>query len=255
MATQSRPIIGIATDYLPETKFAPAQIRLDAGYVDAILAAGGLPMLLPSFVPIDKQGINEINAWLDIVDGVIISGGKDLDPKRQGLPTHPRVEKMDARREEHDRRLFTEVQKRRMPLLGIGVGMQLINVALGGTLYLHLPEEMPKAMPHRDEPGEPHRHLVLIETNTFMYEIYGDCELRVNSDHHQAVQDVGEGLQVGAKSPDGVIEGIEYIDRSWFCIGVQWHPEGETATALDMQLFDAFLQACEGQNQTLKIAA
>jgi putative glutamine amidotransferase len=88
-----------------------------------------------------------------------------------------------------------------------------------------------------------------------MEEIYGGGEIRVNSDHHQAVRSVGEGLRVSARSPDGVIEAIESTDPNWFCVGVQWHPESETASALDMQLFECFVQACLRQAEPLLAAA
>jgi putative glutamine amidotransferase len=144
---------------------------------------------------------------------------------------------------------------RQIPLLAIGVGMQQLNAALGGTLLLHLPEDLPRAMPHRDHTGGPHRHMVVIEPNTRMEEIYGAGEIRVNSAHHQAVRQVGAGLRTGAVAPDGVIEAIEATDPNWFCVGVQWHPESETASALDMQLFECFVQACVRQAQPLQLAA
>jgi putative glutamine amidotransferase len=139
--------------------------------------------------------------------------------------------------------------------LAIGLGVQQLNVALGGNLYLHLPEDLPRAMPHADPNGGLHRHLVLLRPNTRLDEIYGGGELRVNSCHHQAVREVGEGMRIGATSPDGIIEAIETTDPSWFCIGVQWHPESETASALDMQLFESFVQACVRACQPLQLAA
>jgi len=142
-----------------------------------------------------------------------------------------------------------------MTLLAIGLGMQQLNVACGGSLYLHLPDDLPRAMPHRDPTGAPHRHAVLIEPHTRMEEIYGSGEIRVNSAHHQAVRQLGKGLRAGALAPDGVIESLEATDAGWFCVGVQWHPESETASALDAQLFEAFMQACSGQAQSLQLAA
>ncbi len=146
---------------------------------------------------------------------------------------------------------------REMPVLGIGVGMQLINVIHEGTLFLHLPEEMPKSFPHFDPTGGPHRHIVNLEPNTRMDDVYGGGEIRVNSSHHQAVKKLGNDLRVSAKSPDEVIEAIESTDPNWFCVGVQWHPESETASALDMQLFECFIQAVAraSQPRSLRIAA
>ena len=145
--------------------------------------------------------------------------------------------------------------ERQMPVLAIGVGMQLLNVELGGSLFLHLPEEQPKALPHFDPSGGPHRHIINLEPNTRLDEVYGGGELRVNSAHHQAVKTLGKGLRVGATSPDTVIEAVESTDPDWFCVGVQWHPEADTASALDMQLFECFVQACLRQSQPLSLAA
>jgi putative glutamine amidotransferase len=142
---------------------------------------------------------------------------------------------------------------RRLPLLAVGVGMQLLNATLGGTLHLHLPEEQPKALPHYDPSGGPHRHTVLLEPNTRIDEIYGGGELRVNSRHHQAINTLGKGMRVGARSPDGVIEAIEAEDQEWFCLGVQWHPEADTASALDMQMFECFVQATTRESPRLQL--
>jgi putative glutamine amidotransferase len=160
-----------------------------------------------------------------------------------------------TRRDAADRELVRQVLERRLPVLAIGLGAQQLNVALGGTLYMHLPEDLPRGMPHLDLTGGPHRHLVLLQTGTRLDEIYGGGELRVNSQHHQAVRELGTGLRVAARSPDGVIEAVESAEANWFCIGVQWHPESETASALDLQLFEAFIQACLRQAQPLQLAA
>ncbi|HEX4590823.1 MAG TPA: gamma-glutamyl-gamma-aminobutyrate hydrolase family protein, partial [Gemmataceae bacterium] len=172
-----------------------------------------------------------------------------------GQPTHPAVVPMPERREANDRRLIQAAINRRMPILAIGVGMQLLNVTLGGSLFLHLPEENPKALPHFDPSGYPHRHTVLLETNTRLDEIYGGGELRVNSGHHQAVKTLAPKLRVGALAPDGIIEAVESADPEWFCVGVQWHPEADTASALDMQLFECFVQAALRASQPLEMAA
>lgn len=245
----TRPFIGINADFVTPAKAAP-YLRLAAGYADAIVQAGGMPILLP---PYAKDV--EIDPILDRLDGMVMTGGLDLDPRRVGQPTHACVVPMPERREASDRRLLNAVIERRMPLLAIGVGMQLLNVTLGGTLFLHLPEENPKALPHFDPSGYPHRHTVMLEPNTRMDEIYGGGELRVNSGHHQAVKTVSPKMRVGALSPDGVIESIESTDQDWFCIGVQWHPEADTASALDMQLFECFVQSCTRSSKVLQLAA
>ena len=239
MPQPTRPVIGINVDYHAASTLQCSHLRLNSGYADAVLAAGGLPILLP---PFSKDA--EINAFLDKVDGFILSHGLDLDPRRLGMPMHQSVRPMAERRDEHDRLLVRHLIQRQMPVLGIGVGMQQLNVACGGTLFLHLPEDMPRAMPHSDTScGGPHRHAVLLQPGTRLDEIYGGGEIRVNSNHHQAVKTVGARFRVSALAPDGVIEAIEATDPAWFCVGVQWHPESETASALDMQLFECFLQA------------
>ena len=251
MAHQTRPFIGINTDYVPASKVNVPFLRLNTGYLDNIVAAGGLPVMVP---PLGKE--IDVNAWLDRLDGFVLTGSSlDLDPRRLGMPPHSSVQPLPERRHESDRALVRGLLERRLPLLAIGLGMQQVNVACGGSLYVHLPQDMPRAMPHRDPTGAPHRHLVLIEPSTRMEEIYGAGEIRVNSSHHQAVRQVGAGLRIGARAPDGVIEAIESTDTQWFCVGVQWHPESETASALDLQLFECFVQACLRQAQTLQLAA
>jgi putative glutamine amidotransferase len=251
MAHQTRPLIGLNADFVPASKHTQAHARLGAGYFDSILTAGGLPVILP---PLGKEA--EINAFLDRVDGFVLTGGLDMDPRRSGQPTHPAVQPMAERREESDKILIRCLLQRELPLLAIGLGMQQLNVALGGTLYLHLPEEQPRALPHFDPScSGPHRHIVNLEPGTRVDEIFGGGELRVNSAHHQAVRELGDKLRVSALAPDGIIEAIETTDAGWFCVGVQWHPESETASALDMQLFECFIQACIRQAAPLQLAA
>jgi putative glutamine amidotransferase len=250
MAVATRPLIGINADFLAASKRNRAVARLHTGYFDAVTTAGGLPIILP---PLGTK--DEIESYLDRLDGFVLSGGLDMDPRRLGRQTHQALKPMAVRREENDQILVKQLIERRLPTLGIGLGMQQVNVALGGNLFLHLPEDMPRSMPHLDPMGGAHRHLVFLEPNTLLEEIYGGGELRVNSSHHQAIREVAEGLRIGAKAPDGVIEAVESEDAGWFFVGVQWHPESETASALDQQLFECFIQACLRQHEPLRIAA
>jgi putative glutamine amidotransferase len=234
-----RALIAVNADLVAPKNGTPFA-KLNLGYIDAIMAAGGLPVILP---PLRKDNLADIDTLLDQCAGIVLTGGADMDPRRNGQATTSAVNPMPVRREDADRYLLAKIFDRRIPVLGIGVGMQQLNVFAGGTLHLHLPTDNPKAMPHFDQTGAPHRHMVLIEEGTRLDDIYGTQELRVNSTHHQAINQMGKRMRVAAKAPDGVIEAIESTDPNWFCVGVQWHPEAETASALDVQIFDCFVQA------------
>ena len=246
-----RPLIAVNADFIAP-KGAQAYARLNAGYIDAIMTAGGLPLLLP---PLRKDNLADVDALLDQASGVVLTGGADMDPRRNGQAPTAAVTPMPARREDADRYLLAKIFERKTPVLGIGLGMQQLNVFAGGTLHLHLPVDNPKAMPHYDQTGAPHRHMVQLESNTRLDEIYGTVELRVNSLHHQAVNQMGKRMRVAAKAPDGVIEAIESTDPNWFCVGVQWHPEADTASALDVQIFECFVQAAVRASDNVFAAA
>ncbi len=229
-----RPLIGISTDfYAPKT--SQPHLRLNAAYCDAVLTGGGLPVLIPSF---KKENFAELDVLFNKLQGLVMIGGLDLDPRRNGQQLTNVCQPMHTRREDADRYLMAKAIEKKLPLLAIGSSMQLLNVLQGGTLHLHLPADNPKAMPHFDATGGPHRHMVTVEAKSTLLDIFGAPEHRVNSTHHQAINQLGRGLRIGAKAPDGVIEAVETTIENWFCIGTQWHPECETASALDRQLFD-----------------
>lgn len=251
MPSMSRPIIGLNADFITVGKATRPHLRLNLGYTEAVLTAGGLPILMPL---LDKEA--DIRAFVDRVDGFVLTGGLDLDPRRLGLPRHHAVTPMPERREERDRILVRVLLERQMPVLGVGVGMHQLNVACGGTLFMHLPEDCPRTMPHADSSSEgPHRHLVNMKAGSRLEDIYGGTELLVNSNHHQAVNKVGDMFRVAAVAPDGVIEALEALDPAWFCIATQWHPEADSSSALDLQLFECFVQTCTRQSPALAIAA
>ena len=159
MAHSIRPSIGINAEYGPANKVNAAFIRVNAGYFDNVAAVGGLPVIVP---PLVKE--IDADAWLDRLDGFVLTGSVfDLDPRRLNMPPHSSVQPLPERRHDSDRLLLRRILERRLPVLAIGLGAQQLNVACGGNLYTHLPEDMPRAMPHRDPTGAPHRHLVLLE--------------------------------------------------------------------------------------------
>ncbi len=233
----TRPLIGINADFYTP-KQGNAYTRLNVNYIDAVVQAGGLPVIIP---PMKKDNLAEIDTYLGMVSGLVMTGGLDLDPRRNGQPLTNAVQPMTPRREDADRYLMAKAMEKKVPLLAIGAGMQLLNVLNEGSLYLHLPAETIKAMQHFDSSGGAHMHMVDVEPKTTLEDIFGAEELRVNSAHHQGINQLGKRLRVAARAPDGLIEAVETTDESWFCIGVQWHPECGTASALDRQIFDALV--------------
>jgi putative glutamine amidotransferase len=246
---RSKPLIGLNADYRAAKKDAPAFTFVCAGYYDSIVESGGIPLVLP---PTSDDA--DLNRLVDLLDGMVLVGGADLDPRRDGYMLHPSVRLLDERREDFDRRLMRLIAKRRIPVFGIGVGMQLINVSQGGTLLLHIPEDMPKALPHKDPLDPAHRHGLEVVPGSLMERVYGDGEIRVNSVHHMAIDDVAPGFAVTARCPDGVIEAIEST-TDWLAFGTQFHPESDSASALDLRIFEEFITGITGEVPEMKLVA
>ncbi len=240
---KTKPVIGLNSDFRPERKDSIPLTWINAGYYDCVTSSGGIPLIVP---PLADDG--DLRQILESLGGVVFTGCKlDLDPVRLGLDKHPASKAMPLRREDFDRRLAKLCFEMKIPTLAIGAGMQMLNVIGGGTLFQHVPEDVLKPMHHRDPVESCNRHLIEIVPGTKMDQIYGPGEIRVNSDHHMAVDQVAPCFRVSAASPDGVVEAYESIDDHWFCLGVQFHPENQSASALDMQVFDAFLEGCTAQ--------
>lgn len=236
-----KPVIGINGDFRPARKDAVALSWFNSGYYDSITAAGGLPVLIPPYA-----NDADLKQALGMIDGLVLAGcTQDLDPVRMGLEPHPQTRPMPVRREDFDRRLCKLAVEMKIPTVAIGVGMQTMNVVCGGTLYQHIAEDVPKALHHRDPVEKHNRHIINIVEGTRCWEIYGPGEIRINSDHHMAVNQLAPQFKPTAFAPDGVIEVYESVDPNWFCLGVQFHPEDDTASALDMQIFQEFLKACQ----------
>jgi putative glutamine amidotransferase len=245
-----KPMIGVNVDHRCSRKDAPECFFLHAGYCNSLQKAGALPMLIP---PMDDEA--DIERVLNMLDGVLFIGGADLDCRRDGYMLHPSMRIMDSRREDFDRRLMDMAAARRMPIMGVGAGMQLLNVSQGGTLFLHVPEDLPRAIPHFDAMDPNHRHALEIEMGTLMERVYGEGEIRVNSTHHMAVDDVAPGFRVIARCPDGVVEAIESTIDGWFAFGTQFHPENESASALDLGIFEQFVAGITGEVLQMRMVA
>lgn len=240
----TKPIIGIGTDVQsPTGERERAFIYLT--YVEALRRAGAIPVLVPP----QPENAKEI---VDELDGVLLAGGEDCDPALFGEQRHPTVEPMDPRRQTNDVSLAEAARERGIPTLGICLGVQVMNVAAGGSLVQDIDSQMETEIQHASEPENRARHDVLVEQGTKLAAILGERELNVNSSHHQAIKRVGEGLRVTALAPDGVIEGLE-DPKHPFYIGVQWHPEDMSGEASATGIFGAFVDAARryaGQKQT-----
>ena len=168
---------------------------------------------------------------------------------------HPSVRPLEARREDFDRMLIDIVVRRQMPVFGIGVGMQLLNVTLGGTLFLHIPEDVPEALPHLDATDRSHRHALDVVPGSLMERVYGEGEIRVNSMHHMAIDDLAAGLTATARCPDGIIEAVESTSEEWFAMGTQFHPECDSASALDTRIFEEFVTGASESARHMRLVA
>jgi putative glutamine amidotransferase len=227
-----RPLIGLTT-YQEQARWTvwdlPA-VLLPVTYVQAVVAAGGLPVLLPPLPEV-------IEAALPWLDGLLLSGGPDIDPARYGRPPlettgAPRPERDDA---EH--RLTTAALAAGTPILGICRGLQLLNVVRGGTLHQHLPDLL-DSTEHAPAPAVYGRHRVDVTPGSRLATTLGRTELDTPSSHHQAIDRLGSGLTASALATDGTIEAIEDPALP-FCLAVQWHPEVDD----DLSLFRALVAA------------
>jgi putative glutamine amidotransferase len=207
-------------------------------YARAVEKAGGLPLLLPLSEP------SRVGALLDELDGLMLTGGSDMDPALYREAVHPTTKGVRAR-DDFELALTHEALRRDLPLLAICRGQQVLNVALGGTLVQDIPSQVPGAGAHRlhDVPRWQGAHEVSVLPGTRLREILGRDQVAVNSFHHQSVKDLGRDLLLAARAADGVVEGIELPGRR-FAVGVQWHPEAMWNQTPDHQeLFRAFVEA------------
>lgn len=236
----TRPLIGITTRNSKDADGHPT-VSLQHSYVNAITQAGGVAVPVPVILPEE-----DFLQLYDHLDGILFTGGGDISLDYFPGSDHPRVAGVDIARDSTELALLRAATNDGKPYLGICRGAQLMNVALGGTLYTHIPDQLPGALDH-DYPGNMRQaivHPVNVDESTRAAGIFGETLLHVNSLHHQGLKDIAPALRVAGYAPDGLVEVVELPDHP-FAVAVQWHPEWLTDQPAMQRLFKSFVDAAE----------
>jgi putative glutamine amidotransferase len=239
------PLIGITT-FRRIKEGQVTQHAISEMYVQAVVRAGGVPVLIP--VELKQAEAEVLTARLD---GLLLSGGGDIHPERYGGKPHPKVGSVDDDRDELEINLVQLAVEAGLPFLGICRGIQVINVALGGTLYQDIATQCEHPIRHAyypDWPRDLRAHGMKAEPDSQLAKIAGSTAFEVNSLHHQGLRDIGDGLRAAAWAPDGLVEAVELVGHP-FGIGVQWHPECILDAPESVALFAAFVQATGTSSQ------
>jgi putative glutamine amidotransferase len=219
------------------------RVRVNAAYIRALAGAGMIPLVVP---PLDA-GFAEIVAR---VDGLVLTGGEDVDPSRYGAARHATTDDPHGERDASEIALISAAHAARLPTLAICRGLQIATVALGGTLVQDIPSERPSTLAHARSDARAQRvHEVRIVEGSLLAAAIGATAITANSSHHQSIDRVAPGLTVTATAPDGIVEGAEWTgDDGWWMLGVQWHPEelADTPEPWDRTLFNSFRQQLSG---------
>ena len=237
----SRPAVAVSAT--TELIRGVLRVRGNASYTDALHSAGLRPYFLPVLAAADAD------AMLDGMQGLVLTGGEDVGPERYDAVPHAALGDVHAGRDAFELSLVLAARARRLPTLAICRGIQVANVALGGTLVQDIPCEWPGAIAHDGAGSRDERvHDVNVHGVSTLAGALGATRLSVNSFHHQSIATLAPGLAAVAHAPDGVIEGVQWTGDVWWMLGVQWHPEELTGTseAWDRNLFRAFASACGG---------
>ncbi|CAH2212195.1 gamma-glutamyl-gamma-aminobutyrate hydrolase family protein [Tepidibacter aestuarii] len=234
-----KPIIGITTFW--EEKAKKSYDSVSHNYIKSVYSAGGIPVLIPL---VEDEKV--VNNYLKSVNGIILSGGEDVSPLIYGENPMEKVQLICEQRDIFEKELFLEALRLNIPVLGICRGLQVMNVALGGTLYQDINTQIENSLGHyqKDTPVNNLYHQVKIDNESILFDIFDEEKISVNSFHHQSIKKIGNNLKETAWSVDGVVEGIEHISKD-FAVGVQWHPEDLATKYPDfLKLFKALVQAC-----------
>ena len=232
-----KPLIGITTNQSRNASGQPT-VMLMQSYVNAVIQAGGVPVLIPSLI--SEDGWETAYSRLD---GILFSGGGDIGLEFSPGEPHPRIDDVDLARDSIELNMVRAAASDGKPFLGICRGCQVVNVALGGTLYTHIPDQLPNALDH-SYPGNMRTvlvHEIKIDEGTRVADIFGEPIIRVNSLHHQGLKDIAPSLRVAGQAPDGLVEAIELPDHP-FGIAVQWHPEWLMDQQGTRNLFTKFVE-------------
>lgn len=214
--SKRQPIIGLICGHQREN---PDRYYVNNSYLNAVVRAGGTPILIP-YQP--KEQLLEI---VNLLDGLVVPGGIDVDPNRFGESPVVACGEIDPHWDELDLLTIGFALERNLPILAICRGIQVLNVALGGTLVQDIPSQVSEPIKHSQEaPRWYATHDISIQSTSLLGTIWGNAPARVNSYHHQSINKVGKGLRIVATAPDGVVEAIESTEHP-FVLGVQWHPE------------------------------
>lgn len=244
------PVIGIPCRLIDDPEYEIPAHGVSASYSDSVIQAGGIPVLIPLL-----EGRTTIaHDYADMCDGFLFAGGEDIDPARYGKTRHPSVQRVSHPRDELELELFKAALQMKKPILGICRGLQLINVALGGTLVQDIPTERRSDVVHgsKDEQWIEIVHNVTVAEKTRLSSIIGAGPRPVNSLHHQCIDRLGKDLVVSARSSsDTIIEGVEFPASESWLVAVQWHPEvlwkqadhGGAGLAWNLELFRALVNA------------
>lgn len=213
-----KPIIGLTCE--KENSINKSINRVNYPYIKAVIASGGIPIIIPTM-----EDTKDINRYIDIVDGVIFTGGGDISAHYFNEEPIREVDEVCQDRDMTEIALFHEVYKRGKPIFGICRGIQLINIALGGSIYQDIYSQVPNVLGHTCANNiQDGYHSINIQKDSIMYEIFQKEKLVVNSQHHQSIKSLGKDLRVIAEAKDGIIEAIESTNEK-FILGVQFHPE------------------------------
>lgn len=221
----SRPLIGVSANRFPPDPQRPVFKNMELHYgeghlLESIYRAGGLPVILPDLK--DEKALEE---FLERIDGLVLSGGADVSPESYGRKDYDPKWPGDKVRDSYEIALIRGAEKAKKPILGVCRGMQVLNVAFGGTLFQDITSEKTGSLVHRDWGiYEQNVHEVRVEKGSWLEKIYGKAVLKVNTIHHQGVRELAKGFRAVAFAPDGIVEAIEHEGGRWIR-GVQWHPE------------------------------